>query len=278
MACRNFGLARHNPDRVDLLGPRCNAWSCPDCGPRRQRLFELFIMAGEPTHQLDLTLWRPKVVDDKLALAAADKLLRCWAILLKRMQRKLRKQIEYCWVIEGTQEGWPHMHIALRIPKNLWIGWIKWNWHQITGDSYECHIQRKDGPKAARYLSKYLSKDLHRFGKHKRYHHSRGWAPGFKEKVEKKPRVFEEAWWVKVDDLPQYRHRLVQQAHLVEQTSERSWIAWKPGHYPQRSMAIPWVASLHARPPPPQRASNTQEDAPHSRGLILIGDRWRRRY
>ena len=160
----------------------------------------------------------------------------------------------------------------------LWIGWIKGNWHEITGDSYEAWIQNKDGPKAARYLSKYLSKDFRRFGNHKRYHHSRGWAPGFKQPKDVKPRVFGEGRWVKVPELREYLHQLVKQAHLVERTTERSWIAWKLGHYPQRSMAIPWVAYLHAPPPPPQRASNTHDPAQHPRGLIMRDDRWRRPY
>jgi hypothetical protein len=263
--CRNFGLAKHNDDRVDLLEPACRAWSCPDCGPRRKREFELFVCAGEPTHQLDLTLRRPEGGNP---LEAADKLLACWSILLKRMQRKLGKaNIEYVWVMEGTEAGWPHLHIALRMPY-LWIGWIKGNWHEITGDSYQAWIQRKDGPKAARYLSKYLSKDLHRFGNHKRYHHSRGWAPGFKQPKDVKPRVFGEPWWVKVHGLHEYLHRLVQQAHLVEQTTERSWIAWKLGHYPERAMAIPWVARLHGLPEPPQRASNTQAALQHARASL----------
>jgi len=254
--CRNFGLAQHNPDRVDLLEPACRAWSCPDCGPRRKRDFEDLIRAGEPTKQLTLTLRR---TEGGSPLLAADKLLRCWSVLLKRIRRKLGKSnVEYAWVIEGTKAGWPHLHVALRMPFLKWE-WIKATWLELTGDSDHVDIRAKDKDKAAWYMSKYLAKDPVRFGTHKRYHYSKGWAPGHRPPKEVKPRVFGEARWERVREFHPYLHRLTQQAHLVEQTSERSWIAWKLGHYPERSMAIPWVARRYGLLGPPQLASNTHE-------------------
>lgn len=254
--CRNFGLAQHNPDRVDLLEPACRAWSCPDCGPVRKRVFEALVYAGEPTKFLTLTIKR---TEDGHPVAACDLLLNGWNILLKRLKRLHGKNnVHFVWVVEGTKKGWPHLHIALRMPFTA-QRWLSAAWHEITGSSI-VDIRRPDtAQQMAQYLSKYLAKAPVRFGTHKRYHYSRHWAPGFKQVKEIKPRVFGEARWERVRGFREYLHRLVQQAHLVEQTTERTWIAWRLGYYPERSMAIPWVARRCGLPEPPQRASNTHE-------------------
>lgn len=253
--CRNFGLAQHNPDRVDLLEPACRAWSCPDCGPRRKREFEALVYAGEPTKFLTLTIKRTA---DGHPVDACTLLLKGWNSLLKRLKRLHGKSnVQFVWVIEGTKAGWPHLHIALRMPFTHYKLLGKW-WQEITGSKI-VDIRRPHTPQQmAQYLSKYLSKKPVKFGNHKRYHSSTNWAPGFKEKKEKKLRVFGDARWQRVREFRQYLHQLVTQAHFVEQTTERSWIAWKLGYYPERSMAIPWVARRYGLPEPPQRASNTQ--------------------
>lgn len=253
--CRNFGLVQHNEDRLDLLEPHCRLWSCPDCGPQKKRDFERMIFFGQPNKMLTLTLWRPKDGDP---LEAADRLYKAWPELWKRIKRRYPSaELAYGWAVEDTQEGWPHMHVALRAPfiPQTWLSRV---WKELTGDSYVVDIRDKSSEDCARYLSKYLAKNPTKFGNHKRFHASRNFAPGW-NKRDKRPKVFGEGRWVKLREPPKdYKIRMVQQGYYPEPLGPGMWRLWKRGYWPER-FKPPWEVSWEEfRPPEPQRASNTQ--------------------
>lgn len=253
--CRNFGLVQNNDDRLDLLEPHCRSWSCPDCGPQKKRDFERMIFFGQPNKMLTLTLRRTEGGDP---LEAADRLLKAWGELQKRRKRKWPKaEFAFGWVVEPTEAGWPHLHAALRSP--FWPqSWIEAVWKELTGDSDVVWIQDKSAKGCAMYLSKYLAKNPKKFGNHKRFHASRNFAPGWKDKTPR-PKVFGEGRWVRINEPPRnYKYRMVQQGYYPEPLGPGMWRLWARGYWPERFRPPREPSWEEFRPPEPQRASNTQ--------------------
>lgn len=92
----------------------CKSWHCEDCRPWRvQQLHEL-IVSGHPTTFVTLTT-NPRIHSDPHE--AARDLMRAWRSLRKYLRRHYPAQeIEYLGVWEATKKGWPHLHLAMRMP------------------------------------------------------------------------------------------------------------------------------------------------------------------
>jgi hypothetical protein len=97
--------------------------------------------------------------------------------ILRRAARETGVQAAYFVAIEKHKSGWPHAHIALRGWKFVGHKRLSRQWLAITGDSSHVHIRRLPQRRLAKYLAKYLGKDLHRFGTFKRYWCSQDWLP-----------------------------------------------------------------------------------------------------
>lgn len=184
---------------------KCNSWYCEKCRPNRQKRLVAEGMAGRPTAFITIThRRRPGLTAEQ----AAKEVTAAWASIVLRYKREQKKPISqryilknfeqhhfyrrkihriakredqkqkpvssYLWVIEATQNGWPHMHILWRgryIPQQ----WLSEQLAELLG-SPVCDIRRvRDRAAAAGYVSKYCGKNPHKFGTTKRYSQTRNY-------------------------------------------------------------------------------------------------------
>jgi len=165
--CKSKTIVGYNQaERPAVFPLYCRRWECPDCGPRLVKKARRRLIAGEPTSFLTLTC-RPQ--DDTTPSAQFRKLSIAINHLFKRLRRHYPGQsIEYALVWEKTRKGWPHAHLLLRapfVPHAL----ISHHWRKLTG-SFVVDIRavRTKG-EAASYVAKYLTKNLDRPYRMKRY-------------------------------------------------------------------------------------------------------------
>jgi hypothetical protein len=169
-------------------------WSCPECGPKRKARLEIVARRGRPDALMTLTC-RPEIGQTP---AQRRKIMgHAFPLLIRRMQRYTGKRIPYFVKCEATKRGEPHLHVLLRsdfIPQSVISDW----WKELTG-WWIVDIRRvDDGKKAARYLSKYLTKDMVKFGNCKRYWLSRDWV--LPPEPEEKTKEWNKRVWIYTKD------------------------------------------------------------------------------
>jgi len=100
-------------------------------------------------------------------------LARAWRIVVQRLRRKyVNATINYFVIVEATKRGEPHLHILLRspyIPQALLSDYMGEILSSPIVDIRLVKSQRE----VVRYITKYITKDPHRFGTCKRYWSSR---------------------------------------------------------------------------------------------------------
>ena len=102
------------PSGFEVQTVPCKSWHCQTCRPWRVSQLKELILSGHPSTLLTLTA-NPRVHRDPEA-AALD-LMRAWRSLRKYLRRHYPDQeIEYLGVWERTKKGWPHLHLAMRMP------------------------------------------------------------------------------------------------------------------------------------------------------------------
>jgi hypothetical protein len=136
----------------------CGSWSCSYCGPRKARTARQAIrMTAE---RLDLKYFLTLTLDPKKLehrKFAVPHLRLCFNKFREYLRRKYGKVPPYICVLEFTQAGIPHLHILLDryIPQ----AWISQTWAGLGGGKI-VFIKQVKVQKVARYLSKYLTKEL----------------------------------------------------------------------------------------------------------------------
>jgi hypothetical protein len=156
---------------VDIKPAGCRSWGCDVCAPVRKDLLEIKLRLGRPNRFLTLTC-RPRAgqTPNQRRLAMGE----AFPLLMRRIHRKTGKKPEYGVIVEATKLGEPHFHVALRcayISEHLLKKW----WNELVG-AFMVKIKAVTNTKgSAKYLTKYLGKDLHKFGNAKRYWFSKGY-------------------------------------------------------------------------------------------------------
>lgn len=133
---------------------RCKSWSCPKCRPIKARIVKDYIkdnFKGDNLYMLTLTFFHKGS-----PLSTWKNLGSCW----NRMRTYIAKQygsFKYIRIVEPHKVGgWPHLHILIdgficdrEIVKMVTKWGFGWNMHnmRISSDS------------AAKYISKYLTKE-----------------------------------------------------------------------------------------------------------------------
>lgn len=140
----------------------CGGWTCPYCGPRRARTARASIRQHAEDLQLKyfltLTLDPSKLEG---GMREAEFAVQYMRIVFNKfrvyLRRKYKEKPAYICVLEFTKKGVPHLHIL--IDRYIPQAWISNVWGTLGGGRI-CFIKQVKVHQVARYLSKYLTKEL----------------------------------------------------------------------------------------------------------------------
>jgi len=170
--CSEWSLVKTTPEELELHLLRCRSWTCELCQPERQRQVVASVISGEPNRFLTLT------VNPAFGTSPEDRramLAHAWATMTKRFYRLFgQENFQFFAVVEATEAGEPHLHVALRSPyiaQRLLSDWMG----ELTGSPIVDIRAIKKARDVARYVAKYLGKAPHQFGTFKRYWHSKNY-------------------------------------------------------------------------------------------------------
>lgn len=134
----------------------CNTWGCARCGRRKAAQYKKAIQRNAQAVGLrrfvTLTLDPRKIKEDPLKW-----LNRAWAEMRTYLKRKIGKRVSFIRVLEFHKSGVPHLHVL--VSHYLPQGWLSMAW-QAVGGGRMVDIRMVDMHRVARYLSKYLTKEL----------------------------------------------------------------------------------------------------------------------
>ena len=173
--CGDGSLINDSDGVVDIKQDCCGKWSCEDAAPVRKAMCRREVIDGDPNAQLTATAshtWSKDPIEHRLKLAKALNKL------LKRWRRYSNSPVEMWFSTEahpgdGPNSGWPHIHAAVRA-KFIPIEKLREWWIELTG-SWNIGITAKTPEEIANYVTKYLTKDLHKYGNCRRYWKTRGY-------------------------------------------------------------------------------------------------------
>jgi len=136
----------------------CKSWHCSYCGPRRAALSKHRIAASAEKLGLNYfwTLTLPKGLAPN-PLTEVKRIRKSFNKLREYLRREFGGAPRYICVLEFTQAGVPHLHV-------LWYryidhAWMSQSWADL-GAGYVVWVKKVTAVKVARYLSKYLTRDL----------------------------------------------------------------------------------------------------------------------
>lgn len=225
MYCGELTAVKKEHDGLVAVSLPCNAWTCPDCAPKRKARLTAEAIGGRPHTFLTLTTRRRKDADPNVA---ALEMSRAWRLLRLRIMRKMKlARLPFLAVIEAHKSGWPHLHILLRAPFIPWK-WLRAQWLDITGSTGVEIEAIKSKRKVAHYCAKYCSKCVHKFGTAKRYWQSRDY--DIRDPyVSPDNEGTEEQWYIRVENIDRLVKQYEELGHLVNYTSNRTARIWFSG-------------------------------------------------
>jgi hypothetical protein len=136
----------------------CGSWSCSYCGPRRAKRARIAIrtVAEELNLRYFLTLTLdPKKLED--CECAVRHMRTAFNKFREYLRRKYDAPPRYICILEFTQRGVPHLHILF--DRYIEHAWISKTWDRLGGGKVVL-IKQVTVKRVARYLSKYLTKEL----------------------------------------------------------------------------------------------------------------------
>jgi len=166
MFCAEWALVKFSLDKATVIPLLCKCWHCDTCRPGRTRRLVEEAKTGAPTLFITLTSRRRASLT---ADQAAQALVMCWRKIRREYVKEHGKgSLPFLCVFEATKKGWPHIHIVARA-KWLSQKWLKKRMAELH-NSPHVDVRRVHGvSKVASYISKYISKNPHRFAGVKRY-------------------------------------------------------------------------------------------------------------
>jgi len=109
--------------------------------------------------------------------AARSEMGLAWKHLVARIKRRWpAAEFAYAVVVEKTERGFPHLHVAFRGPY-IPQAWLSETWAKLTGAKIVDIRKPRSVRDLAGYLAKYLAKDPTKLGTGKRYWFSQGYRP-----------------------------------------------------------------------------------------------------
>lgn len=131
---------------------RCRCYDCDHCGPIKRVEIEGKARAGDATHFVTLTVKPARYANSAAgrAEAAAD-LQGAWRKVRRTaLRRGLR--LPFIAVFEGTENGWPHLHMLVRTEGFLSQRWLSAQMAKLIGAPV-VHIRRAR-PSDSHYIAK----------------------------------------------------------------------------------------------------------------------------
>jgi len=166
MFCGEWALVKRSFRSAAVIPLKCKCWTCDECRPCRTKRLVEEAKRGVPTLFITLTSRRRAgLTPDQ----AAEALVAAW----RRVRREYTREhgagsLAFLAVFEETKRGWPHLHIVARC-KWLSQKWLSKRMGDLHG-SPVVDVRRIHGlRKVAAYVTKYISKNPHRFTGVKRY-------------------------------------------------------------------------------------------------------------
>lgn len=170
MFCSEWSLVKADFPHAEIIPLRCRCWTCQHCAPNRKARLRHEGRAGSPNIFITLTSpYDPQGSPDQ----AARDLAHAWrTVRAQYLRRHGKNSLPFLAVFEKTKKGWPHIHI---IGRCSWLdqAWLSNKMHALIGAPIVDVRRVTDRGKVVKYITKYLSKDPHRFSTVKRYWKSR---------------------------------------------------------------------------------------------------------
>jgi hypothetical protein len=136
----------------------CGSWSCSYCGKRKAKTTRLAIR--ETAEKLTLRYFLTLTLNPS-KLKGGENAVHHLRVVFNKFREYLRRKYgvppDYISVTEFTLRGIPHLHVL--IDRYIEHAWISKTWDSIGGGRI-VFIKQVTVRKVARYLSKYLTKDL----------------------------------------------------------------------------------------------------------------------
>jgi hypothetical protein len=136
----------------------CKSWQCSYCGPRRAALSKRRIC--ESAEKLGLNYFWTLTLPVGLApdpKTAVRRIRKSFNKLRQYLRREFGEAPRYICVLEFTKAGVPHLHVLF--DRYIDHSWMSQSWADL-GAGFVVWVKRVTAVKVARYLSKYLTKDL----------------------------------------------------------------------------------------------------------------------
>lgn len=161
--CGRWSLRGLNPvnGRMCTRRMNCKTWACSYCGPRRAKMARTSIRNNAEAlglkYFLTLTLDPSKIEFIADRSFAVPYMRQCWNKFREYLRREFGCPPSFIAVLEFTKSGAPHLHVLL--DRFIDQRWISATWDSLGGGRI-CFIKQVKVVHVARYLSKYLTKEL----------------------------------------------------------------------------------------------------------------------
>lgn len=136
----------------------CKSWTCSYCGPRRAALSKRRIC--ETAEKLNLNYFWTLTLPAWLApepITAVRRIRKCFNKLREYLKRVYGSALRFICVLEFTERGVPHLHVLF--DRYIDHSWMSETWRNL-GAGQVVWVKKVTAFRIARYLSKYLTKDL----------------------------------------------------------------------------------------------------------------------
>lgn len=134
----------------------CKTWGCSYCGPRKAKRYKFLI--GQLAEREQLTRFVTLTLDPSLIEGDSVRYLRgVFNKFRLYLRRKYGIPVKYIAVLEFHKSGIAHLHLL--VDRFIPWDWIRESWSALGGGRM-VRIEYVDVHRIARYLSKYLTKEL----------------------------------------------------------------------------------------------------------------------
>jgi hypothetical protein len=172
--CPNGTLVGFQPGALLILPNGCHRWACENCGWKNAKKLASRIVLTKAERFITLTIRQDGRRDPQDQL---DEMNRAFRLLWKRIRRRFgARAVGYVKVVELTQKGTPHFHVAVTCPF-ISQRWLSSQWRELTASSVVDIRRIKSERGLARYLSKYLTKGSETVARRRKFSASRGFLP-----------------------------------------------------------------------------------------------------